>query len=74
MFPRRVVGSLTGLGGRLAPVAAWSLLHHRQGAETNRQYLPVFFLASLLISPLLVIIPFAVPRLEWQKSRKKEAA
>ncbi|MGA2137841.1 MAG: MFS transporter [Verrucomicrobiia bacterium] len=65
MFPRRVVGSVTGLGGMIGALGGMALFYitgkvlHQTG-----NYLPVFVLASLAYIVALLIVHLIVPRLE----------
>ena len=65
MFPRRVVGSVTGLGGMIGAFGGMALFYitgkvlHQTG-----NYLPVFVLASLAYIVALLIVHLIVPRLE----------
>ena len=65
IFPRRVVGSVTGLGGMIGALGGMVLFYitgkvlHQTG-----NYLPVFVLASLAYVVALLIVHLIVPRLE----------
>ncbi len=65
MFPRRVVGSVTGLGGMIGAVGGMALFYITGKAlKQTGNYLPVFILASLAYITALVIVHLIVPRLE----------
>ncbi len=65
MFPRRVVGSLTGLGGMLGAIGGMVLFYITgKVLKQTGNYLPVFVLASLAYIVSLLIIHLIVPRLE----------
>jgi len=65
MFPRRVVGSVTGLGGMVGAVGGMALFYITGKAlKQTGNYLPVFALASLAYVVALLIVHLLVPRLE----------
>jgi ACS family hexuronate transporter-like MFS transporter len=65
LFPRRVVGSVTGLGGMVGALGSM-LLFYITGRVLSHtgNYLPVFALASVCYLVALVAIHLLVPRLE----------
>jgi ACS family hexuronate transporter-like MFS transporter len=65
MFPRRVVGSVTGLGGMIGAVGGMALFYITGKAlKQTGNYLPVFVLASLAYVVALLIVHLLVPKLE----------
>jgi ACS family hexuronate transporter-like MFS transporter len=65
MFPRRVVGSVTGLGGMIGAGGGVTLFYITgKVLKQTGNYLPVFVLASLAYVLALLIIHLIVPRLE----------
>jgi len=65
MFPRRVVGSLTGLGGMIGAVGSMVLFFVTgKVLKATGDYLPVFIMASLAYGLALIIIHLLVPKLE----------
>jgi len=65
MFPRRVVGSVTGLGGMIGAIGGMALFYVTGKAlRQTGNYLPVFVLASLAYVVALLIVHLLVPRLE----------
>jgi MFS transporter, ACS family, hexuronate transporter len=65
MFPRRVVGSVTGLGGMIGALGGMVLFYITgKVLKETGNYLPVFVLASLAYIVALLIVHLIVPRLE----------
>ena len=65
MFPRRVVGSVTGLGGMIGALGGMALFYITgKVLKYNGNYLPVFIMASLAYVLALLIVHLLVPRLE----------
>jgi ACS family hexuronate transporter-like MFS transporter len=65
MFPRRVVGSVTGLGGMFGAAGGVALFCYTgKVLKQTGNYLPIFVLASLAYVLALLIIHLIVPRLE----------
>jgi ACS family hexuronate transporter-like MFS transporter len=75
MFPKRVVGSVTGLGGMIGAGGGIALFYitGKVLRETGN-YLPVFVLASLAYITALVIVHLIVPRLEAANIEEKAPA
>jgi ACS family hexuronate transporter-like MFS transporter len=65
MFPKRVVGSVTGLGGMIGALGGMVLFYvtGRVLSHTGN-YLPVFCLASVAYLLALLVVHLLVPRLE----------
>ena len=75
MFPRRVVGSVTGLGGMIGAGGGMALFYITgKVLKQTGNYLPVFVLASLAYITALVIVHLLVPRLESAKIEEPKAA
>jgi ACS family hexuronate transporter-like MFS transporter len=75
MFPKRVVGSVTGLGGMVGAVGGMVLFYITgKVLKQTGNYLPVFVMASLAYVGSLLIIHLLVPRLEPAKIDEKAAA
>jgi len=65
MFPRRVVGSVTGLGGMIGALGGMALFYVTgKVLKQTGNYLPVFVMASLAYIVALIIVHLLVPRLE----------
>jgi len=75
MFPRRVVGSVTGLGGMIG-ASGGIVLFFVTGKilKVTGNYFPVFLMASLAYVGALVIVHLLVPRLELAQIEEKPAA
>ncbi|MGD0743521.1 MAG: MFS transporter [Verrucomicrobiota bacterium] len=65
MFPKRVVGSVTGLGGMMG-AAGGIILFFVTGKvlKVTGNYLPVFIMASLAYATALLIVHLLAPKLE----------
>ena len=75
MFPKRVVGSVTGLGGMIGAVGGMVLFYITgKVLKQTGNYLPVFVMASLAYVIALVIVHMLVPRLEQAEIDVKTAA
>ncbi len=75
MFPRRVVGSVTGLGGMIGAVGGIILFAITgKVVSVTGNYEPIFILAGLAYVGALAIIHFLVPRLEMANVDAKAAA
>jgi ACS family hexuronate transporter-like MFS transporter len=75
MFPKRVVGSVTGLGGMIGAGGGMALFWITgKVLKQTGNYLPVFLLASLAYVLALLIIHLIVPRLEQADIEAKTAA
>jgi MFS transporter, ACS family, hexuronate transporter len=65
MFPKRVVGSVTGLGGMIGAVGGMVLFYVTgKVLKATGNYLPVFVMASVAYLLALAIVHMLVPRLE----------
>jgi ACS family hexuronate transporter-like MFS transporter len=65
MFPRRVVGSVTGLGGMIGACGGMALFYVTgKVLKQTGNYLPVFVMASLAYVVALLIVHLLVPKLE----------
>jgi len=65
MFPKRVVGSVTGLGGMIGAIGGMVLFYITgKVLKQTGNYLPVFVMASLAYVGALLIVHLLVPRLE----------
>jgi ACS family hexuronate transporter-like MFS transporter len=74
MFPRRVVGSVTGLGGMIGAVGGMALFYVTgKVLKQTGNYLPVFVMASLAYIVALLIVHLLVPKLETAKIEEKAA-
>jgi ACS family hexuronate transporter-like MFS transporter len=74
MFPRRVVGSVTGLGGMIGAVGGMALFYVTgKVLKQTGNYLPVFVMASLAYVGALLIVHLLVPKLETAKIEEKAA-
>lgn len=74
MFPKRVVGSVTGLGGMIGAVGGMVLFYITgKVLKQTGNYLPVFVLASLAYVLALLIIHLIVPKLEPAEIEAKTA-
>jgi len=75
MFPKRVVGSVTGFGGMIG-AAGGMVLFYITGKVLKQtgNYLPVFVMASLAYVVALLIVHLLVPRLETAKIDEAPAA
>jgi MFS transporter, ACS family, hexuronate transporter len=68
MFPKRVVGSVTGLGGMTGAVGGIVLFFITgKVLKVTGNYLPVFILASLAYATALLIVHLLAPKLEPAK-------
>ncbi|MGA2246187.1 MAG: MFS transporter [Verrucomicrobiota bacterium] len=68
MFPKRVVGSVTGLGGMVGAVGGIVLFFITgKVLKATGNYLPVFLLASLAYLTALLIVHLLAPKLEPAK-------
>ena len=75
MFPRRVVGSVTGLGGMIGASGGMVLFYVTgKVLKQTGNYFPVFMLASLAYLLALAIVHLLVPRLEPAQIEAKVAA
>jgi ACS family hexuronate transporter-like MFS transporter len=75
MFPKRVVGSVTGLGGMVGAVGGIALFWViGKVLKATGNYLPVFVMASVAYLIALAIIHSLVPRLEKADIEAKAAA
>ena len=75
MFPKRVVGSVTGLGGMIGAIGGMVLFYITgKVLKQTGNYLPVFVMASLAYVIALVIVHMLVPRLEQAEIDVKTAA
>lgn len=74
MFPKRVVGSVTGLGGMFGAAGGILLfaITSTVVSETGN-YLPIFFMASVAYLIALLIVHLLVPRLEIANVDEKVA-
>jgi ACS family hexuronate transporter-like MFS transporter len=74
MFPKRVVGSVTGLGGMIG-ASGGIILFWITGKVLKQtgNYFPVFLMASLSYVTALVIVHLLAPRLEQAKVEEKAA-
>ena len=69
MFPKRVVGSVTGFGGMVGAVGGIVLFFVTgKVLKATGNYLPVFILASLAYVAALLVIHLLAPRLEPVKA------
>jgi ACS family hexuronate transporter-like MFS transporter len=74
MFPRRVVGSVTGLGGMIGAVGGMVLFYVTgKVLKQTGNYLPVFVMASLAYVGALLIVHLLVPKLEPAQIEEKTA-
>jgi ACS family hexuronate transporter-like MFS transporter len=74
MFPKRVVGSVTGLGGMIGALGGMALFYITgKVLKQTGNYLPVFVLASLAYVLALLIIHLIVPKLEPAEIEEKTA-
>jgi ACS family hexuronate transporter-like MFS transporter len=71
MFPKRVVGSVTGLGGMMGAVGG-IILFFITGKilKVTGDYLPIFILASVAYLTALIIVHLLAPKLEPAKVEK----
>jgi len=75
MFPRRVVGSVTGLGGMIGAMGGMALFYVTgKVLKQTGNYLPVFVMASLAYGVALLIVHLLVPKLEPAQIEEPEAA
>ena len=75
MFPKRVVGSVTGLGGMIGALGGMVLFYITgKVLKVTGNYLPVFILASLAYPLALLIVHSLVPRMELAQIEEKKAA
>ncbi len=75
MFPKRVVGSVTGFGGMIGAVGGIVLFYITgKVLKASGNYLPVFMMASVAYVLALAIIHLLVPRLETADVEAKPAA
>jgi ACS family hexuronate transporter-like MFS transporter len=75
MFPRRVVGSVTGLGGMIGASGGMVLFYVTgKVLKQTGNYFPVFMMASLAYLLALAIVHLLVPRLEPAQIEAKVAA
>jgi ACS family hexuronate transporter-like MFS transporter len=74
MFPRRVVGSVTGLGGMIG-ASGGIVLFFVTGKVVKQtgNYMPVFIMASLAYLTALLVVHLLVPRLELAQVEEKTA-
>jgi ACS family hexuronate transporter-like MFS transporter len=74
MFPKRLVGSVTGLGGMIGALGGMVLFYVTgKVLKQTGNYLPVFILASLAYLLALAIVHLIVPRLEPAQVEEKTA-
>jgi len=65
MFPRRVVGSVTGFGGMISSLGSMALFFVTgKVLKVTGHYLPVFIMASLAYPLAVAILHLLAPRLE----------
>jgi MFS transporter, ACS family, hexuronate transporter len=75
MFPKRVVGSVTGFGGMIGASGGIALFYITgKVLKQTGNYLPVFVMASVAYVLALVIVHLLVPRLEPAQIEAKTAA
>jgi MFS transporter, ACS family, hexuronate transporter len=75
MFPKRVVGSVTGLGGMTGAVGGIVLFFITgKVLKVTGNYLPVFILASLAYATALLIVHVLAPKLEPAKIDEVKAS
>ena len=75
MFPRRVVGSVTGLGGMIGAMGGMALFYVTgKVLKQTGNYLPVFVMASLAYVVALLIVHLLVPKLAPAQIEEPEAA
>jgi ACS family hexuronate transporter-like MFS transporter len=72
MFPKRVVGSVTGLGGMIGASGGIALFYITgKVLKVTGNYFPVFLMASVSYLLALVFIHLLVPRLEQAQVEEK---
>jgi ACS family hexuronate transporter-like MFS transporter len=65
MFPKRVVGSVTGLGGMMGAVGGMVLFFVTgKVLKATGNYLPVFILASFAYLAALLVVHLLAPKLQ----------
>jgi MFS transporter, ACS family, hexuronate transporter len=65
MFPRRIVGSLTGLAGMFSTLASMALFFVTgKVLKFTGNYLPIFIMASVAYPLAILIVHLVVPKLE----------
>jgi ACS family hexuronate transporter-like MFS transporter len=75
MFPRRVVGSVTGLGGMIGAAGGMALFYVTgKVLKQTGNYLPVFVMASLAYVGALLIVHLLVPKLDPAQIEEKAAS
>jgi ACS family hexuronate transporter-like MFS transporter len=74
MFPRRVVGSVTGLGGMFGAVGGMTLFYITgKVLKQTGNYFPVFFMGSVAYLLALLIVHILAPKLEVADIEEKAA-
>ena len=74
MFPKRVVGSVTGLGGMIGAAGGIALFYVTgKVVKFTGNYFPIFLMASLAYLVALLIVHLLVPRLEPAQVEAKAA-
>jgi ACS family hexuronate transporter-like MFS transporter len=72
MFPKRVVGSVTGLGGMIGASGGIALFYITgKVLKVTGNYFPVFLMASLSYVLAIAIIHLLVPRMEQAQVEEK---
>jgi MFS transporter, ACS family, hexuronate transporter len=75
MFPKRVVGSVTGLGGMTGAIGGIVLFYVTgKILKVTGNYLPVFIMGSLAYMAALLIVHLLAPKLEQAQIEEKAAA
>ena len=75
MFPRRVVGSVTGLGGMFGAAGGMTLFYVTGKVLTQTgNYFPVFVMGSIAYVLALLIVHVLAPNLEVADIENKAAA
>jgi ACS family hexuronate transporter-like MFS transporter len=75
MFPKRIVGSLTGFAGMCSTIASMALFFVTgKVLKFTGNYLPIFILASLAYPLALLIVHLMAPKLEPANIEEPEVA
>jgi ACS family hexuronate transporter-like MFS transporter len=75
MFPRRIVGSVTGLGGMFGAVGGMTLFYvTAKVLKQTGNYFPVFVMGSVAYVLALLIVHILAPNLEVADIENKAAA